>query len=350
MCATAALSFESRGTFTLTAPSTSENRLAVTISTVARGFPASDTKTTDVSGNLQASVDIDPTSRATTKFTIHSGNLAMSNMAFKFKVVIFIFPVDVATVNTAGMKGTAFTTAPPGLATPSSGGGTFDAALHSVVINQGTMSGLDTTTTPPTSFLIDFAATPILGLGQGTGTISVTWGTSTATHRNGVVTLELPVDFTQLQDVDGTAVTVKVKGKVKATSSMAIPLNSWIEWTGVNDLAGAAFDHSLAPDAAPLGIAWAMGHAPLVANQAILPTMMGGATPSATITLPPAGNRAALLLEQSDSLAENSWQPVSPAATSLGRNPIPIGTSGAVTVQWASPAARRFVRISAQQP
>lgn len=342
-----AMAFPGTGTLTLTAPTTTENKLSVTISATASGLSASDTKTTSISGTLAVGMNINPTTKGVTEFTINSGDISMTDMGFTLKALVFI---TVATINTSGMKGTAFTRVPPGLATPTGTGGTFDAAQHSLRINQGTITGSITATTPATPINANFADSPVEGPGTGTGTLTVVLGTATATHRNCTVTMLLPVDFTQNQDLDGTPVTVKVKGTIKAAGTIPVPLNSWIDWKLANNLSASAFSTLPAPGAAPLGLAWAMGLEPGVPASMVTPAMTGGVSPAATLVLPVTGTRGPLRLEQSDSLTGGSWQIVPAASISLGQNPLPAGSSGTVTVQWASPGTRRFIRVGAQQP
>jgi hypothetical protein len=334
--------FTGTGTLNLTTGA-NDNKLQITISVNYNGFPVSDAEITTVSGTLNVTMDSNPQTGATSVFTINGGNVAMTNMAFNLKAFGFI---PVATINTAGMKGTAFTAVPPGVAIPTATGGTFAAAQHHVLINQGTITG-NALGTPIDA---NFASSPVEGPGAGSGTLAVVPGSSNSTYRNCGVTMVLPVDFTDTQDLDGTAVTVKVSGSIKATGTIPIPLNSWVDWTIGNDLTGADFTAPTAPGAAPLGLAWAMGYAPDTPATMVTPVMAGGAVPAASFLLPASGSRAPLILEQSDSLTAGSWQTVSATAVSGGQNPVPVGRSGTMTVQWASPAATRLLRIKAIQP
>lgn len=324
------------GTLNLTTGA-SDNKLQITIS--ASGL--SDTQTTTVSGFINVSVDSNPQTGATTVFTIDGGNVAMSNMTFKMPR---FFPL--VTIKTADMKGSAFTAMPPGIVTATADGSTFDAAQHHVLINQGTITG-DALGTPINA---NFTAAPVEGPGSGTGTLTVAPGTSTSTHRDCTVTMLLPLDFTDTQDLDGTAVTVQVQGTIKATGIIPIPLNSWVDWTIDNDLTDAGFTNPTAPSNAPLGLAWAMGYEPDTPATMVTPVMVPGTTPAARLVLPASGSRAPLTLEQADSLTTDSWQKVPAAEVNGGQNPVPTGTSGTVTVQWINPAPKRFLRIKADQP
>lgn len=224
------------GTLTLVTPQTGINKLAITVSATSSGTTVSDTETTNVTGTVNGSVDADPATGATTAMTITGGDIAMSNMHFVLKA---FFVITVADISTANMGGTAYTPEPvPAPATPTATGGTFDAALHHVVINRGTMTGTVNTTTPPTPVNSDFATSPVEGAGTGTGTLTMVPGAADATHRTFQATVVLPVDFAQTQDMSGTPVTIKVKGTIKATGPVRIPLNA-LAAPGFSPAAGA---------------------------------------------------------------------------------------------------------------
>ncbi len=334
------------GTLTLTPATTTENRLSVKITATASGMTASDTQYTNISGVLDIILNADPQNGATTVFTILGGNVAMTDMAFNLKAGF----ISVAKINTSGMKGTAFTAVPPGVVTPTGTGGTFNASQHRVRINEGAITGTVTIPfQPSTPINANFADSPVEGPGQGTGVLTVVLGTASATNRNCAVTMTLPVDFTDSQDLDGTPVSITVKGTIKATGTIPVPLSEWVEWTIANNLTGTPFGAVIAVGGAPLGLAWAMGFGPNATAVAVKPVMRAGAPPSALVRLGAAASRGTLLLEQSDALT-GSWQPVPPAAVSGGQNPLPVGTAGEITIQLSAPAGRRFVRVAAVQP
>lgn len=336
------------GTLTLVAPgTTSNNKLTIAISAVSGGNTARDTQTTTVSGTLITRIDADPATGKATALTLdRGGNLSMTNMNFNLRYYLLnIIPVSVATFSTSGMGGYAYTPAPPAPVTPASG--SFDASLHNLVINRGTLTGSVTITNPPTPIHADFSATPTEGSGIGNGTLTLVPGSSSATHRDCAVTLLLPVDFTDTQTDPGSGVvmTIHVTGTVKATGTIPIPLNGWIDWTLQNGLAGAAFDGG-----APLGLAWAAGLAADTPATALTPRV--GVTPTgplATLPLAGTGTRGAIWVEISPSLADGSWTPAPAARLSNGANPIPPGTAGPVTVDLGG-GPEAFVRMRADQP
>jgi autotransporter-associated beta strand protein len=214
------------GTLTLLTPATGVNRLNVTVSAVYNGITVSDSDTTDATGTITASINANPTTGATTQMSITGGNLSMTNMNFVLKAFIF---VTVANINTAGMAGTAFTASPPAPSTPSGSGGSFDASLHRLLINSGAISG--TVLGDPVNS--DFATAPVEGAGSGTGTVNMVAGTADGTHRTFNATVTIPVDFTDNQVLNGTPVSIRVQGTLKAAGSVLIPLFGPCTWTGL---------------------------------------------------------------------------------------------------------------------
>ncbi len=216
------------GTLTLLPATASVNRLTVTITATANGITASDSDTTDVSGTLNVNLDTTPTG-ATSAFTIEDGTLAMTDMNFNLRA----FFLSVATIATSGMGGTGYTITPPGLATPTVTGGTFDASRHRFSINQGAITGqLTIPGEPAVPINENFTNTPVEGVGIGTGNLTVTPGTITQTHRVFSVTTSLPLDFTENEIISGTPVTIRVQGNIKATGTIAVPIIREIaRWT-----------------------------------------------------------------------------------------------------------------------
>jgi pimeloyl-ACP methyl ester carboxylesterase len=119
------------------------------------------------------------------------------------------------------MRGIAFTPPPtPGPVTATANGGTFDATLHQIKINQGTIIGEITITgTPINSSFVD---NPVIGTGTGNGTVTMIPGASSPGQRTMQVTFEMPVDFTNNLDLDGTPVSVRVQGTIRANTSVVI--------------------------------------------------------------------------------------------------------------------------------
>jgi hypothetical protein len=209
------------GTLNLVTGQNGINTLNVTVSATTSGFSASDSKTTTATGSINVSFDADPASGATTAMTITGGAFQLTDMQFRLRALGFI---PVADVNTAGMGGTAITPPPvPAPVTPTADGGTFDANLHQIEINQGTITGEITVTNTPIDS--SFAANPVIGTGAGNGTITMVPGASSPGQRAMQTTVQMPVDFTDNLDLGGTAVTIRVQGTIKATGAVILQQN-----------------------------------------------------------------------------------------------------------------------------
>ncbi len=335
--------FTGNGTLTLVTPATGVNKLNVTVTATASGQTTSDTETSNVTGTIDGSINADPTTGATTELTITSGNISLSNMNFVLRVFVI---VTVADVTTSGLGGTAFTPAPPAPVTPNASGGTFNASLHRILINRGTVSG--TALGNPVSS--DFSTAPFGGTGSGTGTVVMVAGAADSTHRTFQSTVTVPVDFTDTIDLGGTPVTIRAVGSIRAAGPVRIPLNGWIDWTSANGLAGASFTAPISPGAAPLGLAWACGHAANVPATTLTPALQSASpAPRSILTLPPSGTRGPVWVEFSNSLAAASWSVAPASSVSSGTNPLPTGTQGTITVQLPA-GVRAFTRLRARQP
>lgn len=221
-----ALATTGSGTLNLVTGQTGINRLTITVGATANGLTASDTETTTVTGSINATFNANPASGATTAMTITGGSIAMTDMRFVLKTRVIFIDVEVANISTTGMRGTAYTPPPvPATVTAKATGGTFDAALHRVRINQGAITGAITITDPDTPINSDFATSPVEGAGVGTGTVTMVPGAFSATHRTMQATIEMPVDFTDTQDLSGTPVSVRVQGTIRATGPVNLPLD-----------------------------------------------------------------------------------------------------------------------------
>jgi hypothetical protein len=323
--------FATTGSNTLTIVSeTGYNSMAVTIT--PSGFSAS-TKKSTLTGTIDAQIVANPTNAATTALTLSGNNLSMSNISFSWLFGII-------TLQMQGMGGYASTLTPPAPVTPNSNGGTFVGSLHTLVINRGTVTG---------SAGFNFATSPARVVGAGTGAITMGAGTGTATHTNFPISIVIPVDSTTT--ITGAVpATVRIQGTVKASGTITLPLNEFIAWADNYNLGNARFTAPVAAGAAPLGLAWATGMEPTTPLTDITPSVQAG-PPSitATITLPGTGTRALLWVESTTDLVKGLWLAVAAANVSTGANPLPVGTSGTVTIQLGT-GSRLFIRLRATEP
>jgi hypothetical protein len=200
-----------------------------------------------------------------------------------------------------------------------------------------------------TTFGNNFAETPLSGTGEGTGTVALVEipASATTATRTWKTTLTLPLNILQTSDLNGTAVTIRFTGTLRAESNVVVPRNGFYQWTLANSLPTPAFDSQVRPGE-PYGMVWAMGLAPTASLRPHLPVIALAGGPRAQISLPPAGTAAPLIVEISDLLSTGSWSPAPAAAVSIGANPLPAGTSGSVSVQLSGP--KQFVRLRANAP
>ncbi len=342
------------GTLTLVSDA-SNNKLQVTLAIPS--VAASNTQTTTVTGTMNVSTDVDSATGATSALTLTGGNIAMSNMHFVLYAYIFFKAAD---ISTASMAGTVYTPQPvPAPVTPNANGGTFDAALHHLIINSGTIGG--TAGYPSAAPVnVNFADSPIDGAGAGTGTLTVVPGTSTATYRNGQATLVLPVDFTNTQDLNGTAVTVRVKGNIKAIGNVLIPLpdangNGILDTWEITHFGNANPGSNAAnADADGDGLSnlmeYALGTNPLLANPTPVTSDLEVVGASRylrlTVVKNPAATNLTYTVETSADLRPSAWstaqtliEPDSPPGTLRVRDTVPI-----------SSAPHRYIRLKVTTP
>ncbi len=195
------------GRLTLSAPDPTHNRFTVTISGALN-----DSDTSDVSGTLGVALDANAGTGATSAFFIDGGNLAMQDMSFS----------GVGwSLNATNLAGTAVTDSPPGVVSPTAGGGTFSGALHRLIIHRGGIAG--TVFTMPVSETFT-RSSPLEGNGTGTGVLTVTPGSATSYHQLFNVVMTMPVDFTQEEVVSGQTIYIRVQGTMRATGTVAAPL------------------------------------------------------------------------------------------------------------------------------
>lgn len=211
------------GTLTLIPATTTYNRLSVTI-TANGDLTATDTQATDASGTLISVSDSNVTTGDTLRFTLMTNGktVTMTPMNFDLRAG----GLSVATFGITDIAGAAFTDSPPGAVTPSGTGASFDAGLHRLLINQGNITGELTIPLQPSAPINDnFVDSPLSGLGSGTGTLVLTPTVRTQSQQffNAVVTL--PVDFTQVDTISGTPVTIRVQGTLRASGTVSALLD-----------------------------------------------------------------------------------------------------------------------------
>lgn len=328
------------GVLTLVASTSTVNRFSVRIDALdpGTGLTATDTRTTNASGFVNTRMKVDTEAGKVAELSFEGGDVALTNMNFNLRVLVF---VTVATINTSGLRGFPTTPLPPGPVDFASGA--FDAAYHDFTVNQGTITGTVVGQQEPVS--ANFAETPVTGPGEGIGSVLLAPLSETATHRTFRATVELPVAIDQASD---EGFRIRVNGRLRAEGQITAPKNPFVLWSVAAGIGGTGFISEVRPGE-PAGLIWAMGLQPGDALAAHGPRMLAGpGQPAAMIELPEGGSAGALTVEVSSSLAAGSWVPAPAAALSTGANPIPPGTRGQVTIELTG--ERRFVRLSASAP
>ncbi len=313
------------------------NRFSVKIKVTQGILSAEDTQISTLTGAMETRLRVNVGSGKVSGLEFTGGNVAFSNLVFTFRAGLI--PVGSATMN--GLVGSPSTPAPPAPVTI--GTGDFNAALHEFTIHTGLLNSnaAGSTTTR------NFAEEPARGAGSGTGTIVLTElpSQATATTRTWRSVLTLPVDFTQVQNIDAsTTVEIKVTGTLKGAADLVIGKTEFSAWTLEGGLGTPAFD-SVLSSGARAGLVWALGLSPEESPEAHFP-VVSAAGPVARIVLPARGTLAPLTVEISENLG--SWRNAPAASVSGGANPLPPGGTGMFTVDLPGP--ERFVRLRADGP
>ena len=130
-------------------------------------------------------------------------------------------------------------------------GESFPLADHELVLNQGTLSGYGTGLAANflDPFSIDLAADPVQGsLGAGNGTVTVSSPTVVGTVATYTVTVEIPVNFSDLvMDDDPVDVTITATGTTRWRGTLTRHLPDW-DGDGIIDALDPDDDNDQLPD------------------------------------------------------------------------------------------------------
>ena len=137
-------------------------------------------------------------------------------------------------------------------------------------------------------------------------------------------TLTLPLNIVQDTDFQGTPVTIRLTGTIRAESNLAVPRNDYFAWTIANTLPAPAFNTAVRPGES-YGMVWAMGLRPSQSPGPHLPRITTTGGLQALMSLPSGGTAAPLTIEVSDRLAGGTWIPAPVATVTAGANPLPPG-------------------------
>lgn len=285
-----------------------------------------DNDQTRISGNILATLNVDPTTGQSSEIIFTGGNLSATDMSFS---LAFGF----ATATSTGLAGSLSTPVPPGTVTPATG--EFPGSQHRLTFNQGTLNG----SAPGQTFSEDFSQSNVDLDGSGTGVLTLTETTRSTTRIFYDVSLDMPIADTSTTDASGTSVDLTINGSIKASGSLFIFRSPYLEWTESNATAGASFSAEFAPGDWPNGLVWAM-------RSSRLPWTEATSSGNWSLALPAEGTLGELIVEQSSDL--EGWVPADPDQVVGGNSTFPIGSTG--SIELIPQDSLTFFRIRAVEP
>lgn len=319
------------------------NTLQITVSGQYLSTSHSQSKLT---GTVQAWLDVDHQAVTTRELTLFNGVIAGSDFSASGTASSFGFPLGTYQLSASGLAGTFFTILPPG--TVSAATGTFNAAQHRFVIDQGNVTGNALGQTYQSAFN---SQNPFAGTGSGTGTVTLAQAGSDADSILYQVVVTVPGVSVSDSMVVGnppltSTVTVTGTGTIKASGIIDVPRSAYRAWTIREGIQGAPFAGDANSDGVPNAIAWAMGLGSAQSAGPFLPRVTTADPPEFEIPFPSGGSRAPVWIEVAET--PGVWTTLPPEDCSEGLNPLPAGTLGTVRVA-ANGASRRFIRLRTEE-
>lgn len=299
-----------------------------------------------LTGTVDAWLDVDHGNVTTSELTLLNGQITGSDFSASGTASSFGIPLGIYQLNATGLAGTFFTIQPPGSVTSSTG--TFNAAQHRFVIDQGNVSGNALGQTYQTAFN---SQNPFAGNGSGTGSVTLTPAGSDADSIFYQVVVVVPgVSVTDSMVVGNppltSTVTVTGAGTIKAAGIIDVPRSAYRAWTLREGIGGAAFSGDVNADGMSNGMAWAMGLGAQAPAGPVMPRATQSLPPEFEIPFPSGGSKAPIWIEVADT--PGTWLTLPPEDCSVGLNPLPVGTTGTVRVV-ATSANRRFLRLRTEE-
>ena len=303
------------------------NTMNVTLSAVG----IEDEQDSDLSGTVNAILEIDPATDQVSELTLTTGDLTATDMDFS------LGPFGViAEVSLSGIKG-VIATSPEGLVDAATG--QFDGALHQITLNQGAISG----TSISGDVRENFSQSPVSGTGSGIGMVTIT---RTATEGN-IVTYDilvvLPLEFSNpLQE----GVDVLVDATIQMEGSIEVPLDPYLGWAEMNGIPEAPFEGDHDGDGIPNGLLWALGHSANDRPELFTPNVFFPGQVDLLIETGPNGTRAPIIVEGSYDLEE--WMLLDPFKLWGFENPVPAGEVWPIVLTLSGD--RSFTRLRVAKP
>lgn len=217
--------------------------------------------TSNLTGTLEVEVNISPSTSSTDEFSIISANVSGSDIELSAVRTIFFNPVAEYDITGTGLGFTAETTNPPAMVDPATG--EFDAADHSITVNEGVLDGsANTVLTDEIEVTFNFADQPFTGTGIGTGTITVTPGRREGIRQYYDLVVELPLSINQNIDIEDAPVTASgsVSGTIKAAGETFLEFPTYEIWASGAGVAPDSQDNSDLSFETPNYFLFALGH------------------------------------------------------------------------------------------
>lgn len=298
---------------------------------------------TELTGTLEIELEIDPATDQVSQFTIVNGTATGSPIDLSGSTP-FVGSYD---FTSSELGADLSTPSPPGVVDPATGN--FNAADHSLTVNSGTLSGSISVPLLGINDVVDFdfAALPFGGTGSGDGTVLLTVINETPTQKDYDVVVLFPINIEDTIDAMGVLIPVAASGIVRAVGTATLPLtpaDPFVAWTESNGIPGALPTDDINGDGVMNGLQWALG---LDAASNPFPHLLKpigdtGSSIDFSLSLPEGGSAFPItVFTATDPMLP--FNPLASGSVSTG-NPIPQGTTGAVTISLPK-NARGFVQL-----
>jgi len=216
-------------------------------------FPLSDSDTQNLGGALNTTLDFGDAGAfpLLAEMTVNEGTISPLN---PFELRLGFPPALGVNVSIADVVANVSTPSPPVTLTLLPTGAIryeFDAANFDITLNQGVV-----TVDGAVNRTVDLSTSPVTGTAEpGTlGTLTFLNITPSGPFTQIDAQLDLPIEFTEVLDIDGTMVTLDVSGAIVAHSSFDLAFNADVDLDNDGAVDGADFlniqrtDPALIPD------------------------------------------------------------------------------------------------------
>ena len=304
------------------------NVLNVTLS----AFGIEDEESSDLSGAVEATLEVNPRTDEVSRLTINSADLTATDMSFS----LAIGQISVAEVSLNGIEATIDTSQAGWVDSTT---GQFDAGEHEVTLHEGVITGSSVVG----EVNENFSESPVSGAGSGTGEVALSRiGIQGNTVTYNVVVI-LPVEFSNpLQE----GVDVRVNSTVKFEGEIEVPLDPFAAWAELQGIPNAPFSGDHDGDGVPNGLLWALGYDVDARPTLFAPDPLIPGQVDIVVEHGPAGIRAPILEEGNFNQA--GWTALDPFLLLGFENPVPVGEV-LPTVVFLS-GDQNFIRLRVEKP